>query len=426
MPPGWPHICSRLLSMSGPRLGSPMSAITPRYVETVSAGPPRDAQRVVRCLNLALDRLVRPEVKLLGRAVSAFHVCGVVGLGLAIAVSQFLADRRDLSASVLALLTVVSVAAFLVVVVVTMLVTGQETLVYYHHEIAVLAASAGVLSALDRPILAYLDAVVLGVGCFLACGRIGCLLVGCCHGRPAGLGARYGRDHVRDGFFTPYAGARLLPVPLLESLWVLAILAVGIVIVAAPLPPGTALGWYVAMYGIGRFALEFLRGDAGRPYLWGLSHAQWIALVLALGLVGTERLGVLPSDLSSIYAGSLAAISASSVAAGIRRARGGRARDLLGARHVAEVAAILDRQAVVEAPTPAVETTSLGVRISVGVVHSGERFIHYGISASTGAMSVRDAGRLARVILLIRHLETRTGLLLSGQGGVFHFLVAAR
>ena len=39
--------------------------------------------------------------------------------------------------------------------------------------------SAAVLSALDLPVLPYLDLNALWLGVFLTCGRCGCLMVGC-------------------------------------------------------------------------------------------------------------------------------------------------------------------------------------------------------------------------------------------------------
>jgi prolipoprotein diacylglyceryltransferase len=35
-----------------------------------------------------------------------------------------------------------------------------------------------------EPIIPYLDVTILVIGIFLVCGRIGCLMVGCCHGKP--------------------------------------------------------------------------------------------------------------------------------------------------------------------------------------------------------------------------------------------------
>ena len=46
-------------------------------------------------------------------------------------------------------------------------------------------AVAGTAARSARRPSPYLDATALGLGAFLACGRVGCTLAGCCHGRPA-------------------------------------------------------------------------------------------------------------------------------------------------------------------------------------------------------------------------------------------------
>ena len=54
-----------------------------------------------------------------------------------------------------------------------------------------IAVATVLLSLLDAPVLSYLDVTVLSLGLFLAWGRLGCLMAGCCHGRPQNWGVRY-------------------------------------------------------------------------------------------------------------------------------------------------------------------------------------------------------------------------------------------
>ena len=51
-----------------------------------------------------------------------------------------------------------------------------------------LEATLAQSQALELPVLPYLDLTCLGLGIFLVCGRQGCLMVGCCHGKPCGWG----------------------------------------------------------------------------------------------------------------------------------------------------------------------------------------------------------------------------------------------
>src|SRR5207253_2733687 len=117
---------------------------------------------------------------------------------------------------------------------------------------------------------------------FLAFGRVGCTMVGCCHGRPGRIGLCYREEHADEGFPRYLVGVRLVPVQALESLGVAAIVGVGVALVVAGSTSGTALAWYAAAYAVLRFFLEFLRGDAGRRYSWGFSEAQWTSLGVAI------------------------------------------------------------------------------------------------------------------------------------------------
>lgn len=397
--------------------------MTPGCTEVMSAWP--QIPRVLATLNTRLDRLVKPRVRLFGRSIPCFHVCGCVGLALAFALSQFVATYCDLSALVMALLALVAMVAFLAVGLLTTVIVGRETLVYLHHEVAILVTSGGVLWALDLPVLAYLDAVVLGVGGFLVCGRVGCLLVGCCHGRPAQWGVRYGPDHAREGFFAPYVGLRLLPVPLFESLWVLFVVAIGIGIVIIGYAPGAALAWYVSAYGLGRFGLEFLRGDLHRPYLGGLSHNQWLTLLLALVAAVAGLLGAVPAGVGLISEGVFFTLALFSVLIIVTRRRGCRWPDIVHPRHVAEVAALLYQWPAREEDALFVGTTSLGVQLSMGFSYDGGHHTHYGLSGKERVLSPQDASRLARALLRVRHAESRGGMLVSGHSEIFHLIVPA-
>src|ERR671920_1172293 len=129
------------------------------------------------------------------------------------------------------------------------------------------------------PVVAYLAPIVLGIGLTQAIGRVGCLMAGCCYGRPARWGVRYGVEHVAAGFPGSLVHARLTPVQLIEGVWSAGVVGTGSLLVVAGHPPGVALAWYVTGYGIGRFGCEFLRGDPSRRFVLGASEAQWTAVV---------------------------------------------------------------------------------------------------------------------------------------------------
>lgn len=106
----------------------------------------------------------------------------------------------------------VAVIIFLGMVMATKIITGEERLSYCDHEIVIMVVAALFLWLTHQPILFYLDITILGIGTFLFCGRIGCLMVGCCHGRPYHWGVCYRPEHAAVGFPPYYVGVRLFPI----------------------------------------------------------------------------------------------------------------------------------------------------------------------------------------------------------------------
>jgi hypothetical protein len=329
----------------------------------------------------------------------AFRACGYVGLAAAFALSQGLVLHAGGSALVMAAVIALACLVFLALAMAQKLLTGAERLVYYHHEIGVLLAAAGLLALAGRAPLAYLDATVLGLGAFLACGRCGCTLAGCCHGRPARRGLRYGPAHVATGFPAPLAGVPLVPVQLLEAAWVALLVVAGTAVVLAGAAPGTALVLYLLLYAVGRFTLELVRGDAVRPVVGGLSTAQWTSVAVVAAVALLEQAGVLPGGGRHLLALPAAAVAVAVLV--VRR------RPLLGAAHVQEVAAALEG-------APAVRRTSLGLRISKGV--SGGRR-HYTLSHDDG-LDDANAARLAWLIARLEGIPDPVGLARGPHGTV--------
>lgn len=236
----------------------------------------------------------RPRLLLFGRRRSSYRVCGVAGLGVATALATVLAAHSGLSHAANGALLVTAIGVFLALALATKAIVGQEALIYYHHEVAILAASAAVLAAFGWPVRAHLDVMALALGTFLAFGRVGCLMVGCCYGTPHHWGVEYGEEHAAGAFPRHLVGVRLLPVQLFEALVVVLLVVMGSVLFLQASPAGTALSWYVVGYAAARFWLERVRADYGRPYWRGFSEAQWTSLVLMSGTVAAEWQGRLP------------------------------------------------------------------------------------------------------------------------------------
>jgi prolipoprotein diacylglyceryltransferase len=353
-------------------------------------------------LNRHLDAMASPTVTVLGKRRSAFHMGGVIGLTLATILTTALVSFRGLSLWVLAGIILTAVGTFFALAMLTKIISGEESLTYYHHEIAVLLMVSGYLWLLRRPILPYLEITLLGVGIFLFSGRIGCLMVGCCHGRPSKWGVCYRREHALAGFSHYLVGARLFPIQLVESLTVLIIVLVGVVIVLRDGLPGAALAWYVIVYDLARFSFEFLRGDRDRPYWRGFSEAQWTSLLLMLVVIALETAGLLPFHAWHLAAvlGLLLIMTAITTR---RRLAHNDLDQLFHPRHIHEVAQALAPAVHEEHLQPGspgdidITSTPLGLQISAskGSQPDGDYYL-YALSRRDGSLTEKTAANWRR------------------------------
>lgn len=114
-----------------------------------------------------------------------------------------------------------------------------------------------------------------------AVGRIACFLNGDAFGRPtkAGFGLVYPPGTVA---YATYGNQPLWPAEVWEGQWDMLVFAL-ILIMAKwrKWPGGIVFLTYVILYSVGRFALEFLRGDGAR-YLFNWTAAQWSSVIMIL------------------------------------------------------------------------------------------------------------------------------------------------
>lgn len=220
--------------------------------------------------------------------ISSFHFWGILGFISGVSLGIALTIATGLPLWVLGVMSLCGAATFFAHVFIQKMITGEETLVYYRHEVAILLVCSIMLLVINQPILPFIEITLLGVGTFLAFGRIGCFNVGCCHGRPSKFGVTYSHEHAEAGFPAYYVGVKLFPLPLVESLFVSLTVAIGVWIFLSSFPQGTVLIWYTVFYGAVRFTLEFFRGDPERPYFSGLSEAQWTTWgLIIMSIIGS-------------------------------------------------------------------------------------------------------------------------------------------
>ncbi len=131
---------------------------------------------------------------------------------------------------------------------------------------------------LDIPV--WTDMLAPAAALFHAFGRVGCFLGGCCYGIECRLGLVFSRSPVEGA-----NGVRRFPVQLAEALFELALCFILSRLDKKGRLRGRLFALYLTVYSLGRFALEFLRGDEARGFIFGLSTSQAIgALVFAAGL----------------------------------------------------------------------------------------------------------------------------------------------
>ena len=166
-----------------------------------------------------LRQLPRTHLQVSSHRIPCFQLWGCTGLFAAILWGQLGARAVGLSPWIVAGLAVASAVTSLALATITKVIVGEERLTYYHHEIAILSVAGALLVILQQPVLPYLDILLLGIGVFLAFGRIGCFLTGCCHGRPHEKGVAYLPEHAEEGFPAYLVGVRLFPIQLFRVRW---------------------------------------------------------------------------------------------------------------------------------------------------------------------------------------------------------------
>jgi hypothetical protein len=196
------------------------------------------------------------------------------GLGALLFVALMLIERAPVAAAIA--IPALNVAGFYGWRWLSTLWRKRRRYVLLEHALIAAAGMVGVAYVAGADVEAVADAWMAALALALALGRIGCLFMGCCHGRVASRGLRY-------PWLPPWAcgetwnGIRVTPVQAVEAAVLMALAVLGTVLTLA------THGWSAcvvpALYAVARFELELWRGDV-RRYIGRLSHNQWSCLVL--------------------------------------------------------------------------------------------------------------------------------------------------
>jgi phosphatidylglycerol:prolipoprotein diacylglycerol transferase len=129
-------------------------------------------------------------------------------------------------------------------------------------------------------------AMVLGLGIT----RIGCFLAGCCHGIPTdsfwGISFPPGSPASYAFLDGKHASPPVYPTQLFESLLGFVLFPLSIWALKRRKFTGQGFLLMVPCYAVGRFLLEFIRGDTDRGTVLTLSTSQFIGVVLIVVVIG--------------------------------------------------------------------------------------------------------------------------------------------
>jgi phosphatidylglycerol:prolipoprotein diacylglycerol transferase len=161
--------------------------------------------------------------------------------------------------------------------------------VFYGGLIAAVAVAFWLVRRYGLPIWTTADLFAPGIALGHVIGRLGCLLAGCCYGRPTDVPwAITFTDPVAAANVGTPLGVPLHPTQIYDAG---AELLIMIVLLATERKgrvfAGRTFWLYILLYGVSRFIVEYFRGD-DRGSMMGLSTSQFISVVavpLAVGML---------------------------------------------------------------------------------------------------------------------------------------------
>lgn len=273
-----------------------------------------------------------PYFEVLGRQIGTYSICAIVGLFLCTFLGCKLAKRFEIAYEDVILLMVVIGVSLLIGGHILFGITNTNKLialfqnassyslkqiltylgmcfggmVYYG---GFLGACVGLLiytkysKLVERSIAFDLYAVCIPL--FHVFGRIGCFLSGCCYGMESSFGfVVHGNDLIPE-----INDVRRLPVPLIEAACNLVIFFILLRLFKIGKGNGKVIFYYMLIYPVVRFILEFFRGDAVRGFLFGLSTSQWISIGLFVVAVWKLFLSKTKGKKTAVCAGVLFALT---------------------------------------------------------------------------------------------------------------------
>ena len=159
----------------------------------------------------------------------------------------------------------------------------QSAGIFFGGFIAALVFAYFYMRAQKLPVLATSDVFAPGLALGHGIGRLGCFAAGCCWGKPTKLPWAVTFTSTDTTTGVPL-NIPLHPTQLYEAFAEAIICVILLAFLRRRHRDGQVIGLYLLLYGLVRFAVEFVRDhDSSNPFGGPFVLEQWLALALALG-----------------------------------------------------------------------------------------------------------------------------------------------
>ncbi len=161
-------------------------------------------------------------------------------------------------------------------------VLGSSGFVVYGGIAIGLASAIAYCKIKKLSFLDYADVIIPSLAIGQGFGRIGCLMAGCCYGQVAGVhdfSVTFPAESLAP------AGVALIPTQIYSSIGDFAIAAILLIVETKTRgknrTKGSVLALYLVLYSVGRFIIEFFRGDV-RGNVGDLSTSQFLSIFMCI------------------------------------------------------------------------------------------------------------------------------------------------
>jgi phosphatidylglycerol---prolipoprotein diacylglyceryl transferase len=239
---------------------------------------------------------LRPELfRIFGLSVKGYGTMIAIGIMSAVFLLEYIAKKRGYDEDSILNMTIIAVIAGILGGKILFIITEIKSIIAdpsilkdigYGFVIygAITGGALGVLYYARRKkwdVLKVFDMVMPPVALAQGFGRIGCLFAGCCYGRETDLPIGMVFNN------SPFAPAGIVryPTQIMSSVFDFLLAFFLLWYSSKERKKGTTFALYIIIYSIGRFLVEFLRGDP-RGNVGMLSTSQFISIfTLIIGII---------------------------------------------------------------------------------------------------------------------------------------------